>query len=180
MKIPKQELEDREKLFGKLLNAAGEFAKERSQEGKEILPLITGIDREGEAHNFPINHPDNRKQEFYEWVTQKFIDLDIVIGTLMAEAWTVSSKLGSEESKELEKFTKNGGSLEFWPTSTEVFHMEITDGEYFQCVNYKIDRSEDEVNLVKDEEKSKKFCKVEDSGVNGNLLRIFELRKNLL
>lgn len=139
MKIPM--IVGRDAIFRNALSASKEYAAMAWRRNQMPTPILTGIDEHGEVHTHVIDFNDERgRLAFYSMALEDYKKKGVVIVARMAESWSL--KLEKDEAKEYEAFRNNGGSLETWPGSKEVFLSEIMDKDHYAAIHLEIFRDE--------------------------------------
>lgn len=135
--------EDSEKFFQVIFDTAIDYAKLEHSLGGDVQGLITGFKPDGKFHAKVIDTAGDRfTPSFTRKINALFAKHGVQKVCVFDEAHACHAR-NEEERKEIQRFHDAGGSVEHWPTSEEVFYVEMTDGKNYQAKLWRLDRDKE-------------------------------------
>lgn len=140
------QINDRKNFFNVTMNSALAFARLRWANGQQVNSTITGFSESGESYIYTLSGEREIDNPLYYRIYQEFYRHDVIVAMHFCEAWgverTMETKSDEDYDEEVVEYMRNGGRLQFWPDSFELFHIEMFDGENIDTRNYNILRDE--------------------------------------
>lgn len=139
---------DRELFFTTVKETAFAHANicwnDNEQVNGKITTFVLDIDNPDPSKKMkvgvlPLDYPKELQALFYTWVTKIFMKEKTEVACLFTEAWR-TGELSDDETKEFKDYIENGGRVEFWEGSFEVFAFEMTDGKHYTYAEWPIRR----------------------------------------